>query len=75
MGKGLVGVVTRPASGMVDFASSSLEGIKRITDVTEETRRLRPPRFLAPDGVVRPYIHREAEGNGVLQVRVDFIHV
>ena len=30
MGKGLVGVVTRPTSGVVDFASSSLEGIRRL---------------------------------------------
>ena len=29
IGKGLVGVVTRPTSGVIDFASSSFEGIKR----------------------------------------------
>jgi len=29
VGKGLVGVITRPASGVVDFASSSFEGIRR----------------------------------------------
>lgn len=29
MGRGLVGVITRPASGVVDFASSSFEGIRR----------------------------------------------
>lgn len=29
VGKGLVGVVTRPTSGVVDFASSSFEGIRR----------------------------------------------
>lgn len=28
VGKGLVGVVARPAGGIVDFASSTLEGIK-----------------------------------------------
>ena len=30
MGKGLVGVFTRPASGVVDFASSSFQGIQRL---------------------------------------------
>ena len=30
VGKGLVGVVTRPTSGVIDFASSSFEGIKRF---------------------------------------------
>ena len=28
LGKGVVGVVARPVSGVVDFASSTLEGIK-----------------------------------------------
>ena len=28
MGKGLVGVVAKPVGGVVDFASSTLEGIK-----------------------------------------------
>ena len=31
VGKGLVGVLTRPASGVVDFASSSFEGIRRYS--------------------------------------------
>jgi len=34
VGKGLVGVFTRPASGVVDFASSSFEGIRRYRDMT-----------------------------------------
>ena len=33
VGKGLVGVFTRPASGVVDFASSSFEGIRRYCDM------------------------------------------
>ena len=28
LGKGVVGVLARPAGGLVDFASSTLEGIK-----------------------------------------------
>lgn len=28
LGKGVVGVLARPAGGIVDFASSTLEGIK-----------------------------------------------
>ena len=62
MGKGLVGVVTRPTSGVVDFASSSLEGIRRITDFSGEIHRLRPPRRLHNDKIIRPYILEEAEG-------------
>jgi vacuolar protein sorting-associated protein 13A/C len=67
MGKGLVGVFTRPASGVVDFASTSFEGIRRATDMSEEVHRLRPPRFLHKDGILRPYIHREAEGNDIIK--------
>lgn len=29
LGKGLIGTVTRPISGVVDFANSSFEGIRR----------------------------------------------
>lgn len=31
LGTGLVGVVTRPVSGMVDFASNSFDTIKKYT--------------------------------------------
>ncbi|ESO95114.1 hypothetical protein LOTGIDRAFT_160876 [Lottia gigantea] len=67
VGKGLVGVVTRPTSGVIDFASSSLEGIKRITDMSDEVRRLRPPRRFHNDQIIRPYNHQEAEGYAILQ--------
>ena len=36
MGKGLVGVVAKPVSGVVDFASSTLEGIKGWVYVFEK---------------------------------------
>ncbi|XP_064596162.1 intermembrane lipid transfer protein VPS13C-like isoform X2 [Liolophura sinensis] len=67
MGKGLVGVVTRPTSGVIDFASTSLDGIKRIVDLSDEIRRLRPPRRFHKDLIIRPYIHTEAEGYAILQ--------
>jgi len=67
VGKGLVGVFTRPASGVVDFASSSFDGIRRVAEMSDEVQRLRPARFLHVDGVVRPFAVREAEGNQILQ--------
>ena len=73
VGKGLVGVVTRPASGVVDFASTSFDGLKRAAENINEARRVRPPRFLHKDGILRPYIHVEAEGNDILQVNL-FLH-
>ncbi|XP_063230011.1 intermembrane lipid transfer protein Vps13 isoform X2 [Bacillus rossius redtenbacheri] len=67
VGKGVVGLVTRPTAGVIDFASGSLEAVKRVAEVSEEVSRLRPPRFLQLDGLVRPYFRREAEGNKLLQ--------
>ncbi|CAG9772493.1 unnamed protein product [Ceutorhynchus assimilis] len=67
LGKGCVGLVTRPAAGLVDFASGSLDAVKRVTEVGEDTLRLRPPRFLPADGLVRPYNSMEAEGHKLLR--------
>ncbi|EFN74999.1 Vacuolar protein sorting-associated protein 13A [Camponotus floridanus] len=65
-GKGVVGLVTRPTAGVIDFASGSFGAVKRATELNEETRRVRSPRFLQPDSLVRPYIKEEAEGNKIL---------
>ncbi|TGZ65764.1 hypothetical protein CRM22_005684 [Opisthorchis felineus] len=66
-GKGLIGVVARPVSGVVDFASSSFEGIRRIADTVEDVARVRPPRYIQMDGIIRPYERRQAEGHLILQ--------
>ncbi|XP_020707369.2 intermembrane lipid transfer protein Vps13 isoform X2 [Athalia rosae] len=65
-GKGMVGFVTRPAAGVIDFASGSLGAVKRATELSEEVKRVRPPRFLQPDSLVRPYIQHDANGNKIL---------
>ncbi|XP_025156985.1 vacuolar protein sorting-associated protein 13 isoform X1 [Harpegnathos saltator] len=65
-GKGVVGLVTRPTAGVIDFASGSLGAVRRATELNEETKKVRPPRFLQPDSLVRPYIKDEAEGNKIL---------
>eukprot|EP00058_Branchiostoma_floridae_P017686 XP_002603175.1 hypothetical protein BRAFLDRAFT_226506 [Branchiostoma floridae] len=67
MGKGLVGVVARPTGGVIDFASSTFNTVKRAAEVGEEVQRLRPPRLIYEDGIIRPYAMREASGNQVLQ--------
>ncbi|VDN14542.1 unnamed protein product [Dibothriocephalus latus] len=67
MTKGLVGVVTRPISGVVDFASSSFEGIRRATSTSKDVSRVRPPRFIGLDGVIRPYDLYQAQGNIILK--------
>ncbi|CAL1678435.1 unnamed protein product [Lasius platythorax] len=65
-GKGVVGLVTRPTAGVIDFASGSFGAVRRATELNEEARRVRSPRFLQPDSLVRPYIKDDAEGNKIL---------
>ncbi|XP_026827312.1 vacuolar protein sorting-associated protein 13 isoform X2 [Ooceraea biroi] len=65
-GKGVVGLVTRPTAGVIDFASGSFGAVRRATELNEEVKRVRSPRFLQPDSLVRPYIKNEADGNKIL---------
>lgn len=66
LGKGAVGLVTRPTAGVIDFASGSLDAVKRATDLNVDVNRLRPARFMHSDGLVRAYNKHEAEGNKLL---------
>ncbi|KAK0157380.1 hypothetical protein PV328_011128 [Microctonus aethiopoides] len=65
-GKGMVGLVTRPTAGVIDFASGSFGAVRKATELSEEVKRVRPPRFLQRDSLVRPYIRNEAEGHKIL---------
>lgn len=62
VGKGLVGVVARPTGGIIDMASSTFQGIKKVAESTEDVSKLRPPRCIRDDGIIRPYNRRESEG-------------
>ena len=66
-------MVTRPTSGVIDFASSSFEGIKRIAENTTEIHRLRPPRRFYRDQIMRPYNVLEAEGCAILMVNMSLV--
>ncbi|KAJ8035599.1 Vacuolar protein sorting-associated protein 13C [Holothuria leucospilota] len=68
VGKGLAGVVAKPTGGIIDFASGTFEGIRRVVDVSEEVKKIRAPRYLGPDGVTRPYVRHDAEGLALLQM-------
>lgn len=67
MGKGAVGLVARPTAGIVDFASGSFDAVKRCVDNSDDVNRLRPPRLLHADGILRPFSLKEAEGNKLLK--------
>ncbi|GLB36151.1 putative vacuolar protein sorting-associated protein [Lyophyllum shimeji] len=64
VGKGLVGVVTKPVIGVFDLASNVSEGIRNTTTVFDSParERVRLPRHVPADGVLRPYSAREALG-------------
>ncbi|CAF3667366.1 unnamed protein product [Rotaria sp. Silwood1] len=66
LGKGVIGLVARPTGGVVDFASSSFDRIKRTAQQEELVRRVRYPRHINPDGLVGPYIAHEAMGFYIL---------
>uniref|UniRef100_A0A8C3D0K0 Vacuolar protein sorting 13 homolog A n=1 Tax=Cairina moschata TaxID=8855 RepID=A0A8C3D0K0_CAIMO len=69
VGKGLVGAVARPTGGIIDMASSTFQGIKKVADSSEDVVSLRPPRFFGEDGVIRPYRLRDGTGSQMLQVK------
>ncbi|KAI1260817.1 vacuolar protein sorting-associated protein 13 [Xylariaceae sp. FL1019] len=64
VGKGFIGLATKPAVGVFDLASNVSEGIRNTTTVFDgsELDRVRIARFVPADGIVRPYNQREALG-------------
>ncbi|KAL7310459.1 Vacuolar protein sorting-associated protein 13 [Mucor circinelloides] len=63
-GKGLVGAVTKPVVGVFDFTSNVTEGIRNTTTPTDTNmiERVRYPRYIGTDGLLKPYSLREAIG-------------
>jgi vacuolar protein sorting-associated protein 13A/C len=64
VGKGVLGLATKPAIGAFDLASNMAEGVRNTTTVFDQDGldRVRLSRFIGADGVVRPYSQREALG-------------
>ncbi|KAF2089652.1 vacuolar protein sorting-associated protein 13 [Saccharata proteae CBS 121410] len=64
VGKGFLGLATKPAIGAFDLASNMAEGVRNTTTVfdAEGLDRVRLSRFIGLDGIVRPYSQREALG-------------
>lgn len=64
VGKGLLGLATKPAIGAFDLASNMAEGVRNTTTVFDQEGldRVRLTRFIGADGIVRPYSQREALG-------------
>lgn len=65
LGKGLLGVVTKPTAGIVDFTSQSFEGIRKVAVQEESVNRVRPPRRIYR--LVTPYRLKEAQCIAILR--------
>ncbi|KAL1915167.1 uncharacterized protein VTP21DRAFT_7648 [Calcarisporiella thermophila] len=69
IGKGLIGAVTKPVVGVLDLASNVSEGIRNTTTVFDanDIERVRLPRHIGRDRILRPYSQREALGQSWLK--------
>lgn len=68
LGKGIVGLPTKTAIGILDMATNVSEGVRNSTTADPHTiARARPPRFIARDGIVRPYNVDDADGQNWLK--------
>lgn len=76
VGKGFLGLATKPAIGAFDLASNMAEGVRNTTTVfdAEGLDRVRLTRFIGLDGIVRPYAQREALGQFWLKTLDDGKH-
>jgi hypothetical protein len=61
VGKGMIGVVTQPATSIVDFATGTLNAIKDCVNEQKGPKRLRPPRVIIVGQPLSPYNRYEAE--------------
>ncbi|XP_053208525.1 LOW QUALITY PROTEIN: intermembrane lipid transfer protein Vps13-like [Panonychus citri] len=66
-GRGVVGIIADPATGVIDFTSGSLNALQRAVDINAEAEKQRPSRHFHMDGVLRPYNRHEAIGKSILR--------
>ncbi|XP_046398302.1 vacuolar protein sorting-associated protein 13C-like isoform X1 [Ischnura elegans] len=63
VGKGLMGLITKPTGGVFDCISIACDGIKRAVEMGENViLRSRLPRFINPHFGVKPFSLHEATG-------------
>ncbi|AMD21022.1 HEL259Cp [Eremothecium sinecaudum] len=64
LGKGIIGLPTKTAIGVLDLASNVSEGIRNTTTMMDggNIDRVRLPRHIGLEKVIKPYNQREAQG-------------
>eukprot|EP01135_Chromosphaera_perkinsii_P007458 Nk52_evm10s859 gene=Nk52_evmTU10s859 len=63
MGKGAVGVLTKPLGSLVDAGAATLEGISSSAGYGDRVERVRSPRYIPPSKLVGRFSHHEADGH------------
>eukprot|EP00058_Branchiostoma_floridae_P021770 XP_002607260.1 hypothetical protein BRAFLDRAFT_88208 [Branchiostoma floridae] len=69
IGKGLLGLFSRPVAGVFDMVSMSFDAVRRSAEVGNiVVHRQRVPRFINPETGLTPYSAYQAVGNTLLLV-------
>ena len=55
VGRGVVGIVAQPATGVIDFASGSLHAFNNVIDPKQVAKPIRPPRYIASNHAITAY--------------------
>ncbi|KAK3771918.1 hypothetical protein RRG08_053899 [Elysia crispata] len=68
VGKGLLGLLTKPSGGIFDMVSMAFDGVRRSAEMDGGVvARLRLPRFINPQVGLEPYSNHKAAGMRLLQ--------
>ncbi|KAL3081088.1 hypothetical protein niasHT_037556 [Heterodera trifolii] len=62
IGKGMVGAIARPVSGVVDLVTTTADNVRNAIINVEDVKPIRPPRVISHDKIIRPYVFEEAVG-------------
>lgn len=67
LGRGIMGLITKPALGVIDSVAMACDGIRRTVDLGHDViARSRVPRHVSPFLALRPYNSHEAAGMALL---------
>ncbi|XP_030623060.1 vacuolar protein sorting-associated protein 13D [Chanos chanos] len=79
LGKGLVGTVTKPVAGALDFASETAQTVRDLTSLSNHrlnVQRVRKPRCCrGPQGLLPRFSSVQADGQEQLFLLTDNIHI
>ena len=62
IGKGVLGIVAKPAAGIVDMTTKMIEGVRNSTTNTDTPTRVRSPRYFYANGLLTCYNARTSLG-------------